>query len=88
MPYIKPEMRKKYQPILDSIEAAFVDGITPGELNYLISKICLTYVTRKGLSYTFLNDIMGVLSSCSKEFYRRVVAPYENEKVIQNGDCF
>ena len=29
---------------------------------------------------------MGVLSCVGAEFYRRVIAPYEDKKIIQNGD--
>jgi len=29
---------------------------------------------------------MGVLSAITEEFYRRKVAPYEDEKIVENGD--
>jgi hypothetical protein len=59
---------------------------TAGELNYCISKLLLDYTQRKGLSYGIINEVMGVLSCAGQEYYRRVAAPYENEKRILNGD--
>ena len=61
---------------------------TPGELNYCITLLCLKYVERKGKNYTHLNDVLGVLPAVQAEFYRRVVAPYEDEKRAENGDVF
>ncbi|MCD6403165.1 MAG: hypothetical protein J7K98_02455 [Candidatus Aenigmarchaeota archaeon] len=39
-----------------------------------------------GKNYFELNRAVGVLTSVLLEFYRRVVAPYENEKLKQHGD--
>lgn len=33
-------------------------------------------------------QILGVLSCVQQEFYRRVVAPYEDQKCRENGDVF
>jgi hypothetical protein len=57
-----------------------------GELNYLISKEVDEYLTRKGLSYTHINEVMGVLACVQMELYRRVATPYEEEKRGLNGD--
>ena len=59
-----------------------------GELNYIITKICLKYLEDNGLRYQTINDIMGSLEGAKAEFYRRVVAPYEDEKIKENGDVF
>jgi hypothetical protein len=60
----------------------------PGELNYVLSKEVDSYITRKGLGYAAINDVMGVLACLSQELYRRVAVPYENEKAITNGEVF
>jgi len=60
----------------------------PGELNFAITKLMDTYIQEKGLSYRTLNDIVGALEGAKLEFYRRIAAPYENEKIIQNGDVY
>ena len=41
-----------------------------------------------GNSYATINDIIGALEGAKMEFYRRVVAPYEDEKIKENGDVY
>lgn len=57
-----------------------------GELNYAITKMCLEFHDR--FDYHALNDIVGVLECVKQEFYRRMAAPYEDEKMKANGDVF
>ena len=86
MPYIKPDKRVKYQKvltelvdILKSLPAEEVDG----ELNYVVTKIL------KGvypLRYYHINKAIGVLECIKLEFYRRVAAPYEDNKIEESGD--
>lgn len=33
-------------------------------------------------------DALGALECCKLEFYRRVAAPYEDSKIISNGDVY
>lgn len=82
MPYIHRISREVLDPILDK----FPFPLSPGEMNYLITKICKRYVEYNGLCYRTLNDIHGILNNADKEFYRRYTAPYEDEKIKQNGD--
>jgi hypothetical protein len=63
-------------------------AIKPGELNYQMSQLIRSYIAMRGLSYTTLNDIAGVLSCLSMEVYRRITAKYEDEKMSENGDVF
>ena len=37
-------------------------------------------------SYTKIAMITGVLENIKQEFYRRIAEPYENQKIVQNGD--
>jgi hypothetical protein len=37
-------------------------------------------------SYNKIAMITGVLENIKQEFYRRIAAPYEDTKIIQNGD--
>lgn len=60
----------------------------PGELNYALTSVINQYVQDRGKSYAILNDVIGALESAKLEFYRRVVAPYEDQKCAQNGDVF
>lgn len=60
----------------------------PGELNYSLTRVIQTYLDDHGVCYRTFNDITGALTSCGLEFYRRIVAPYEDRKIVQNGDVF
>ena len=77
MPYID----KKRRDIIITPETA-------GELNFMITELLLTYVRHNGVSYQTFNDILGACDGASKEFYRRMVIPYEEQKIIQNGDVY
>jgi hypothetical protein len=87
MPYIKQEDRDFLKDVSDKIVAELKplsnDDLV-GELNYVISKICW------GLAdpprYSRLNAIIAVLEAAKLEMYRRKVAPYEDIKIVENGD--
>jgi len=60
---------------------------TPGELNFLITKLCLEYLGDNA-RYSDYNSVVGALECCKLEFYRRAVAPYEDVKIKENGDIY
>lgn len=80
MPYISQESRH-------ALEAGSA-MVTPGELNYTFSMVAKAYMSRGGLSYQTINDILGAFEGAKMEFYRRVAVPYENAKMAQNGDVY
>jgi hypothetical protein len=59
-----------------------------GDLNYLITKLCLDYLAKKGEKYQTYNDIIGALDSAKMEFYIHQVRPYEDKKIAENGDVY
>jgi hypothetical protein len=61
---------------------------TAGELNYMISSLLDEYLTERGKNYASINEVIGMLECAKLELYRRVAAPYEDEKIDQNGDVF
>lgn len=80
MPYIEVEDRK-----------AILAGdkvLTSGELNFAISDLLNTYIKDNGLNYSAMNDVMGALEGAKFEFYTRVVVPYEDKKIDENGDVY
>jgi hypothetical protein len=87
MPYIKTSDRPAKHPLTFSGKSKEV-ATTAGELNYQFTMLLKAYMEKKGLSYQTLNDIEGALSCCSKEFYDRVVRPYERKKRKENGDVW
>jgi hypothetical protein len=46
------------------------------------------YVSDHDLSYRTINDVLGALEGAKLEFYRRVAAPYEDQKIQENGDVY
>ncbi len=81
MPYIEKSLR----PALDS---GRLQPRTEGELNYVLTRVILKYLENRGRSYSTMNDIIGALGACGLEFNRRVVAPYEDQKIKENGDVY
>lgn len=61
---------------------------TCGELNYIITIICLEYLNKHGISYQSFNDISGVLFNAGLEMYRRKTSEYEDTKIQSNGDVY
>lgn len=78
MPYIDPKYRK----------IAETQAMSSGELNYAITKLIASYLERNGLNYSKINDVLGALTGAQLEFYRRIVVPYENAKMAENGDVY
>jgi len=83
MPYIMKQMRPAFDPHLKAIGPHTTD---PGDLNYCITVLVHEYLKAHGQSYATMNDCIGVLDAAKAEFYRRVVAPYEDVKIQENGD--
>lgn len=83
MPYIKQEDRIKFKTEIKNLSENIE---TAGELNYVISKLLHNYLDKKNLCYQTLNEIQGVISCATFEFNRRVVSPYEDKKIKENGD--
>ena len=96
MPYIKQEDRKDLS--YDGISPK-----NSGQLNYLLTQIILIYLdnireyipnfgTNPGKylanTYSDYNAVMGVLECIKQELYRRLVVPYENKKITENGDVY
>jgi hypothetical protein len=85
MPYVNPEARAR-------IDA----GARPqdaGELNYAITRIVDAYLGGLAgeagrLRYAHLNEAIGVLECAKLELYRRIAAPYEDEKIAESGDVY
>lgn len=92
MPYIKQERREG--PFGLGFDGNIPDNA--GELNYVLSQVVWQYLEwYRGAEdrldkecYQAYNDVIGVLECLKLEVYRRLVAPYEDEKCEQNGDVF
>jgi hypothetical protein len=81
MPYVTQEKRDSFLRGEGIME-------TPGDLNFVLTKVCLEYLELNNQNYQTYNDIIGALECCKLEMYRRSVAPYEDTKIASNGDVY
>jgi hypothetical protein len=82
MPYIKQDDRQ-------ALDLHDVQPYTVGELNYVITGILNRWIREHGgPGYATYNSIVGVLECAKLEFYRRACAPYEDTKILANGDVY
>ena len=88
MPYIKFDVKEDFKSVVTKLRTSSMRN--PGELNYLITELCLAYLSPEigPVSYQDYNDIVGALESAKLEFYRRSVVPFEDQKILQNGDVY
>jgi hypothetical protein len=88
LPYIEQSERDKYgkciQDILRILKSQPMEDVD-GELDYIITSLLKGLYEPKYFNY---NRAIGVLETTKQEFYRRAVAPYEDEKIKEAGDVF
>jgi hypothetical protein len=93
MPYIDPEYRKKLDNELDYLirdTHSYVrndPGKMKGVAHYLVIRLALGLLKpSEGWSYSSLSDVIGTLEAAKLEMYRRLLAPYEDDAILKNGD--
>lgn len=84
MPYIRQEDRAPLEHYVVGLVAMI--GKDPGKLNYVISRLAAAFAS--GERYEKLNAAIGAIECAKLECYRRIAAPYEDRKIIENGDVF
>lgn len=86
MPYIKQEGRPKIDalvnPLIEHLKSLPMEE-QDGSLNYAVTKVLKSLYPMK---YFHLNRALGVLNAINLELYRKVVAPYEDVKIKENGE--
>jgi len=89
MPYIKLEDRVKYDNAVDelAIELLTTKNLS-GDLNYIISSILALVIKERGMSYGTASTLVSALECAKLEFVRRVLDPYEDKKITDNGDVY
>ena len=87
MPYISQHAR--------SLLKAGRQPETLGELNYVITSLCLDWLSEFRVTGQVLEGgygtyaaIVGMLETVKLELYRRAVVPYEEAKIQENGDVY
>lgn len=87
MPYINKENREHLEPaIAEAVKHLKDVEFGKGDMNFFITRLVHEYILHHGKRYATLSDVTGVLNDAKTEFERRVVAPYEDEKIKENGD--
>lgn len=93
MPYVKESEREVLNETINELFVHLISkGVSDdrcnawkGSLNYIVTKLCHSIISARGLRYHTLNDLTGVLECIKQELYRMVAAPYENTKQEENG---
>ena len=81
MPYIKPTSR----PVFDAAIRDLTMKIeTPGDLNYVLSRIAAGSIRTR--NYDSISAAVNALEMAKLELVRRMLAPYEDKKIVENGD--
>ncbi len=101
MPYIKENHRSDLDNCIDimtkSIKGDILRSNTQnkeisnqellnlsGDINYCFSRVLGGIMGE--ITYPKIAVITGVLENIKQEFYRRIASPYEDLKILQNGD--
>ena len=92
MPYIKKDNRTVLDRYINHLSEAISDKHTNedimnimGDLNYSITRLCASVIS-ENITYSKIGMITGVLENVKLELYRRIAVPYEENKVVENGD--
>jgi hypothetical protein len=80
MPYIKQKDRDR----LRTDENYFPKN--KGELNFVITTLMYHYLKQNKTSYQNISDCIAACNDAGEEFRRRVMNPYEDKKIKENGD--
>lgn len=91
MPYIRPQDQQR---ILTSLSNVLLG--TKGELCFAINVLQMKFaethfseITKsQKVDYQTLSDCVSAANDANTEFYRRVIFPYEDHKIRENGDIF
>jgi hypothetical protein len=87
MPYIDPCDRRTAPRGLRDVLRFAAERAAPGGLNYLVTRLVVAWLG-KAPTYEQFNAAVGALECAKLELYRRMVAPYEDEKCAENGDVY
>lgn len=79
MPYVPEEIKK---------ELWNRNPAVAGELTYLLTKVINDYVKEQGLCFNVAGEAILALECTKLEFYRRILAPYEDTAKERNGDVY
>ena len=81
MPYVKSNIAREID------QGAYPTN--KGELNYGITRKMIDFLCFKDkVSYHDISDAIAAARDAADEMKRRLLDPYENKKIIENGDVY
>lgn len=83
MPYIKDTYKRE---MTDAINDLFNFIESKGDLNYAICALVGKVILESGVNYTNMSEKIGAVHDAEAELRRRLLDPYEDIKMAQNGD--
>lgn len=95
MPYIDKNKRHVLDEAINNIHHKLAEleldyaeiNNHEGNLNYIITRLLmLSYGNSSATCYTNINSAIGLLECAKLEMYRKVAAPYEQQKEFENGE--
>jgi hypothetical protein len=97
MPYINNEMKQRefgdvwfeerITSVIQHIQHSFDMEEREGVCNYAISRIVAgAMMPETGWRYKFLARAYGTFMAAATEFYNRLIGPYEEDCINNNGD--
>jgi len=81
MPYVKQINRDSLDYIVQAMRLAEIKA--DGDLNYILFAYCKRHIKP---GYNNYKNFCSELRQCATEIERRLLAPYEDQKIVENGD--
>lgn len=81
MPYVTQDKRPTLDTLVEIMQSMGISG--NGDLNYVLFKYC-KYHIKPG--YNNYKNFLGELDECRAEIRRKLLGPYEDKKIQENGD--
>jgi hypothetical protein len=82
MPYIKIELREKYDKVLNQMP----DIDNKGDLEYCVFKLMKRFMKTREQRYSTLHEVVYAIMHCADEYRRRYLDKREDEAKYENGD--
>jgi hypothetical protein len=87
MPYIPNKRRDEIDQEITSQGLDWAPQ-NAGDLNFLVTTFIDNALSERGVRYALLNEMIGALECCKLELYRMMAAPYEDDKIAENGGVY
>ena len=91
MPYIEQDDRAIYESGIQAFRDAFAAvRAGDGDLNYVLTSVAIAWMMyhKPPYNYSLRGRVLLAFEAAKLEYYRRVMAPYEDAKIVANGDVF